>query len=161
MRSITALAAAAMFAGGALAQAAQSDQDHTAHHPAGAPAAAPATKGAAKHSVKVAPKPAGTANAPSSMQMDAMMNSMKDMHDKMMAAKTPEERQALMDEHMKTMKDGMDMMGQMKGGQPSMGMRGKEGMPCQDDMMSKRMDMMEMMTKMMMDREAARSMPAK
>ena len=161
MRSIIVLAAAATFAGGVFAQAAQSDQDHAAHHPAGASAAAPATKGAAKPSTKVAPKPAGTASAPSSMQMDTMMKSMKDMHDKMMAAKTPEERQALMDEHMKTMKDRMGMMGQMKGGQPAMAMRGKDGMPCQDEMMSKRMDMMEMMMQMMMDRDAARSTPAK
>lgn len=161
MRSIIVLAAAAMFAVGAFAQATQSDQDHAAHHPAGDAAAAPATKGAAKPSTKVAPKPAGPASTPSSMQMDAMMKSMKDMHNKMMAAKTPEERQTLMDEHMKTMKESMGLMGQMKGGQPAMGMSSKEGMPCQDNMMSKRMDMLEMMMQMMMDRDAARSMPAK
>ena len=73
------------------------------------------------------------------------MKSMKEMHAKMMAAKTVEERQALMGEHMKTMQDGMAMMGQMKGE--------KSGMS--PDAMGKRMDMMEMMMQMMMDREAA------
>jgi hypothetical protein len=77
-----------------------------------------------------------------------MMKSMQEMHDKMRAAKTPEERQALMADHMKAMQDGMAMMGRMKspaGASP--------------DAMSRRMDMMEMMMRMMMDREAAR-MPA-
>ena len=73
------------------------------------------------------------------------MKSMKEMHAKMMAAKTVEERQALMGEHMKTMQDGMAMMGKMKGE--------KSGMS--PDAMGKRMDMMEMMMQMMMDREAA------
>ena len=37
------------------------------------------------------------------------------MHEKFLAAKTPEERQALMAEHMKLMQDGMAMMKQMGG----------------------------------------------
>ncbi len=90
------------------------------------------------------------------------MKSMQERHDKMMAAKTPEERQALMADHMKAMKDGMDMMGQMKSGKSSMGMGGgMAGTQGHHDMMSKRMDMMEMMMQMMVDREAARSAPAK
>ena len=76
--------------------------------------------------------------------MDAMMKSMQEMHDKMMAAKTPEERQTLMTEHMKTMQAGMSMMGEMRGAKGAMG----------PDAMSKRMDMMEMMMQMMMDRDA-------
>ena len=76
------------------------------------------------------------------------MKSMKEMHVKMMAAKTVEERQALMGEHMKTMQDGMSMMGQMKG---------ERGGGMSPDAMAKRMDMMEMMMQMMMDREAART----
>lgn len=83
--------------------------------------------------------------------MDAQMKSMRKMHDKMMGAATPAERQALMAEHMKVMQDGMAMMGQMK--------NGAAGMPMTPEMMGKRMDMMEMMMQMMMDREAAR-MPA-
>jgi hypothetical protein len=74
------------------------------------------------------------------------------MHEKMMAAKTPEERQALMAEHMKVMRDGMGMMGQMK----APGGKGANS-PASPEMMGKRMDMMEMMMQMMMDREAARA----
>lgn len=90
------LAAAATLAAGALAQAAQSDKDHAAHHPAGASAPAPSAKAPAKPAARAAQKPAPAASAPSSAQMGSMMKSMRDMHDKMMAAKTPEERQALM-----------------------------------------------------------------
>ena len=90
--------------------------------------------------------------------MVARMKSMQEMHDKMMAAETPEERQALMAEHMKVMQEGMAMMGPMKGGKPAAGMDGMQG---GHDMMSKRMDMMEMMMQMMMDREAAHSTPTK
>ena len=133
MRSILALALAAAFSTGVLAQ---SDKEHAAHHPEGA--SAPGASAAAG---------AGTA-APA--QMDRQMKSMQQMHEKMLAATTPEERQALMSEHMKSMQGGMAMMGQMKapdaeGGSKSMS----------PEMMGKRMDMMEMMMQMMMDREGA------
>jgi hypothetical protein len=123
----------------AMAQASAPDQDHTAHHPAGASApasttAAPATK---------------TSEAPA--QTNAAMKSMHDMHAKMMAAKTMDERQALMSDHMKAMQAGMNMMGQMKGKKGAMS----------TEAMSKRMDMMEMMMQMMIDREAARTPVAK
>ncbi|MEO6743513.1 MAG: hypothetical protein ABIN08_03410 [Caldimonas sp.] len=134
MRSILVLAAAAVLATGALAQA---DKDHAAHHPPGAPAPASA-----------APK------APTRVQMDMQMKAMRDMHDKMMAAKTAEERQALMAEHMKTMHDGMAMMGQMKGAMGGKGSPGMDGgMATSPEVMGKRMDMMETMMQMMMDRE--------
>jgi hypothetical protein len=74
----------------------------------------------------------------------------------MMNAKTPEERNALMADHMKTMQGGMSMMGgmggegkdRMKGGMPS-------DMGTRQQMMEKRMDMMEAMMQMMMDRMPA------
>ena len=89
---------------------------------------------------------------PDSMgRMDAQMKTMRDMHEKMMNAKTPQERSKLMAEHMKTMQDGMEMMGGMSSG--GMGdmkdMKGIQGMT--DDMggrqqmMEKRMEMMQMM----------------
>lgn len=106
--------------------------EHAAHHPPGAAAQAP--------------------GKPMPGQMGSMMKSMQDMHDKMMAARTPEERAALMKEHMKVMQDGMAMMGQMRGGM--MGGRGPMAMDA--EMMQRRMDMMEMMMQMMMDREGAR-----
>ncbi len=113
--------------------------DHAAHHPSGAAAATPAT--------------------PTPGQMDSMMKSMQETHDKMMATKTPEERVKLMNEHTKLMQDGMAMMGQMRSGKGGMGMDG--GMPMSPDMMGKRMDMMEMMMKMMVDREAMKPPGAK
>ena len=111
------------------------EEDHAAHHPPGAAAAAPAS--------------------PTPGQMDSMMKSMQEMHDKMMAANAPEERAKLMQEHMKVMQDGMTMMGQMRGGKRGMGMGGMGGEKSMGpEMLGKRMDMMEMMMQMMMDREA-------
>jgi outer membrane murein-binding lipoprotein Lpp len=105
--------------------------------------------------------PPSTAAAPAPAQMDSMMRSMQEMHDAMMAAKTPEERARLMQEHMKLMHDGMGIMGRMRGGwgpgggKGGMGM-GAGGMAMSPEMMGRRMDMMEMMMQMMMDREAAK-----
>ena len=90
--------------------------------------------------------------------MDAQMKTMKGMHDKMMSAKTPEERSKLMAEHMKSMQDGMKMMEGMSGtGMGNMkGMQGMTGdMGARHQMMEKRMDMMQTMMKMMMDRMQA------
>lgn len=77
---------------------------------------------------------------------------MQEMHAKMMAAKTPQERQALRSEPMKVMQDGMAMMGRMhagSGARSGAGMGG--GMSTSPRTMGKRMDMMETM---MLDREA-------
>ena len=91
---------------------------------------------------------AGSMAPPDHMaKMDAQMKTMQGMHEKMMSAKTPEERSKLMAEHMKTMQDGMAMMGDMKGMQ---GMGGDMG--ARQQMMEKRMEMMQTMMKMMMDR---------
>jgi hypothetical protein len=105
--------------------------------------------------------PMGGPSASSMAMSDnmAMMNTqtkmMQGMHDKMMAAKTPEERSKLMAEHMKTMQDGMKMMDGMGGaGMGDMkGMQGMTGeMGARHQMMEKRMEMMQAMMKMMMDR---------
>ena len=150
MRNVLTFVVATVLAASASLAVAQSDQDHAAHHPEGAssPAGAKATaaKSAAKAAPRAIPKAATKASAPTPAQMDAMMKSMQEMHDKMMAATTPEERQALMAEHMKTMRDGMAMMGQMHGGTAS------SSMPMDSSSMGRRMDMMQMMMQMMMDR---------
>lgn len=88
-------------------------------------------------------------------KFDQQMKTMQEMHQKMMAAKTPAERAALMKDHMKVMQDGMAMMGQMGGGMPMQG-GGMSSMPggMQKDMMQ-HMAMMQMMMQMMVDREAA------
>ena len=110
--------------------------EQAAHHPAGA-ASTPAAKTMPSKSKQTM---AG---------MDAQMKSMQEMHNKMMAAKTPEERTALMSEHTKTMQDGMAMMNGMSPG-------GMSGMPkdmaSRQQMMEKHMQMMQSMMQMMMDR---------
>ena len=81
------------------------------------------------------------------------MKAMRDMHDKMMNAKTPEEKQALMAEHMKAMHGGMQMM---KG----MGAKGSpDDMAQRQKMMEERMDTMQMMMDMMMQRMPASGVP--
>lgn len=89
-----------------------------------------------------APAP-GTPLTPEALERQE--KAMQDMHQRMLAAKTPAERAALMDEHMKLMQSGMHMMGQMRGRGGMMGMR---------EPMERRMDMMEHMMQMMVDREA-------
>ena len=100
--------------------------------------------------------PAGSMATPDHMaKMDAHMKTMQAMHEKMMNAKTPEERSQLMAEHMKTMQDGMAMMDGMSGAGMG-GMKGMQGMTgdmgARHQMMEKRMEMMQGMMKMMMDR---------
>ena len=68
-----------------------------------------------------------------------MMQQMQAMHAKMMAAKTPAERAALMPAQMATMQSCMAMMQNME-------------KPAASDAIAKRMDMMQMMMQMMMDR---------
>ena len=129
---------------------AQNDAEHTQHHPA---------TSVSKGTAKAAKVPAVNTAAKDSMAaMDSKMKAMRDMHEKMMNAKTPEERNALMTEHMKAMQDGMAMMSDM-GSMPGMGNAAKGGMTMDmashHQMMEKRMDMMTSMMQMMMDRMPA------
>ena len=132
----------ALCAVGAPSWAAQHDQNKP-HHPSGS-----ASAGASKSMPgKSRPEMAGMANH---------MQAMQEMHDKMMAAKTPEERSALMAEHMKTMQEGMGMMKAM-GGMGGMGaMTGHKSPPAtmaeRQAMMEQRMNMMQSMMEMMVDR---------
>jgi len=109
------------------------------------------------------------------------MKAMQAMRDKMMNTKTPAERQALMDEHMKTMHEGMAMMkgmndmkgmGGMHGKAGTPGMSGTSGMSGMKDMkdvpmdmskhhqmMEMRMDMMQIMMEMMMQRMPGATVP--
>lgn len=128
---------------------AQTADEHKAHHPAGSTSPAPSQ-------MKASAKPTGAGQMAGMAKMDEHMKAMQAMHEKMLAAKTPEERQALMDEHMKLMQDGMGMMQQMGAGMQGMGgMQGGKGMPTnmaeRHQMMEKRMQMMESMMQMMMD----------
>lgn len=93
---------------------------------------------------------AAPSGAPSAMHDH--MKAMQAMRDKMMNAKTPAERQALMDEHMKSMHDGMATM------------KGMKDMPMDmskhHQMMEMRMDMMQTMMEMMMQCMPGGSMPS-
>jgi len=132
------------------------------------------------HGQQGAAAPADTPPSKTSLMQQApdpqfakQMQRMQEMHEKMMAAKTPAERRKLMGEHMKAMQEGMDMMKGLKGqpdqgGMGMMGMMGKEGMGQEGMMkmcmepharMKMRMEMMEMMMQMMMDQQAVMSMP--
>jgi hypothetical protein len=130
-----------------LAASAQTDAEHAQHHPQAASSApAPAPKASKSSLQNSSAKDAMTG-------MDSSMKTMRDMHEKMMAAKTPEERKTLMADHMKAMQDGMAMMGKMKN------MPGIEGKSMDaanhHQMMEKRMEMMTSMMQMMMDRMPA------
>ena len=129
------LLALALATVGTSTWAAQHDQ-HQGHHPAGA-ASAPASNAMSSKA------------GPDLARMDTQMKAMREMHDQMMAAKTPEERNALMAEHMKAMQEGMTMMNGMSPG----GMAGLKGdMAAHRQTMEKRMEMMQTMMQMMMDR---------
>jgi hypothetical protein len=132
--TMTALIAAAAFALPALAE--------DAHHPEAAVSAPKTAK-------------AGPANLPAKeamRKMDQQMMEMQKMHQQMMEAKTPEERNALMADHMKAMQGGMAMMGGMGDGKDEMKGRMPSDPAARQQMMEKRMDMMESMMQMMMDR---------
>jgi len=142
LTSIFAAAAAVTFAGCSSfpGSGAKQPEEHEAHHPV------------AQAAPKVDPA-----------KFDQQMKTMQEMHQKMMAARTPAERAALMNDHMKTMQDGMAMMGQMGGGMPMQGggMSSMSGGPSMQKNMMQRMDMMEMMMQMMVDGEAAMPPSAK
>ncbi|EJY58216.1 hypothetical protein [Diaphorobacter sp.] len=78
--------------------------------------------------------------------MDAQLKSMQAMHERMVAAKTPAQRKALMAEHMQAMRAGMAMMGAMKDGAESAPTAERQ------QMLEMRMDMCQSMMQMMMDR---------
>jgi hypothetical protein len=81
--------------------------------------------------------------------VDAQIAAMHAMHQRMMAAKTPADRKALMAEHERMMREGMTTMDGMSdegsaGGACDMGER--------DHRMGKRMEMMQAMIQLIMDR---------
>ncbi|AOG24370.1 hypothetical protein [Acidovorax sp. RAC01] len=152
-------------AGCAVAQSPKPEDEHAGHHPGDAQSGGVTTQSA----------PAATAaSAPDAF--DRQMKAMQEMHKKMQAAKTPAERSALMEEHMKLMQSGMAMMGAASSGGMGMGMMqqgaqakpaapaasgnpGMGGMMGMHAQMERRMAMMEQMMQMMVDRQAA--MPSK
>ena len=108
-------------------------------------------------------------------QMQENMKRMQQQMEKIRATSDPTERQKLMQEHMQAMQENMKMMHGMAGpmmigsGRDSaMMMGGKKGgmtpsdMMKRDEMLEKRMDMMQMMMEQMVQHDhVAESMPAK
>jgi hypothetical protein len=92
--------------------------------PLAASAITDAERQAGRQSVANQPVPVAMA-APAP---DARMTAMRDMRDRMAAARTPEERQALMAEHMLAMQNGMQMMKTAPGMPGMSGMSGTSGM---------------------------------
>jgi hypothetical protein len=82
--------------------------------------------------------------------MQAQMATMNDMHARMLDAKTPEERAALMAEHMRAMQGGMGMMRRMGAMEQPMTMPAE--MAAHQDMMKQHMAMMQKMMDMMAQR---------
>ena len=136
MNRFSTLAAAALLTFTTAPSLAQQDAEHEAHnHPEGAasqPARAPATR--------------NTAGLPDLAVMDKHMQAMQLMHETMAAAKTPAERETLMAKQMKRMREGMSMIGRMSSAQPA----GNPAM--RQQMLGKRVDAMQSMMQMMMDR---------
>jgi hypothetical protein len=81
--------------------------------------------------------------------VDAQIAAMHAMHQRMMAAKTPAERKALMAEHERMMREGMKTMDGMSDEGSASGVC---DMGERDHRMGKRMEMMQAMMQLMMDR---------
>ena len=131
--------------------------------------ASPGATSGATASPGMAPMKMGSTG--SMAAMDPRMKTMQEMHQKMMDAKSPADRQALMADHMKAMQGGMAMMKDMHGagGMGAMGTMGSPGgaapmtgmgdgkgkpadMAKRQQMMADHMAMMQMMMDMMTDR---------
>ena len=139
--SIAALTTAAL----ATSTWATTDGQHDSHHPAPTPTVqvAQATPGSPAMGMRAGATTPGHAD---------QMKAMQEMHNKMLAAKTPEERNALMAEQMKLMQNSMNMMRGMGAGAAA----GKPGdMAARQGMMEQRMELMQSMMQMMMDRMPA------
>lgn len=115
---------------------------------------APALAAADPHAAHGA---ASTAASPAT-GMALRMKSMQAMHDKMRAAKTLVERQALMADHMRAMRDGMAMMKEMDAmpsmdGAPgaSVGKGMADGMAKHHQRMTEHNAAMHLMMEMMLD----------
>ena len=108
--------------------------------------------------------PSATTQAPNThmdmmKKMDKQMEVMKDMHQKMSAASTDAERQALMKDHMKVMRESMQMMSGHAGGQMHCMAGGQKSSRKHQQMMEKHKAMMQSMMQMMNDHLQAMPQP--
>ncbi len=121
----------------AFAAAVAQDVQHSPHHPAGSASAA-----APRHDIGT---PGGVAVM---VRMNAQMQAMQAMHEKIISAKTPAERDALMPEHMKLMRESMSMLRGMSPAKPASA-AGNADM--RQRALMQRLDMMESMMQMLVD----------
>lgn len=129
------------------------EEEHRDHQLAAADCQNPAVS---TDAASAAPAPAAPAVKIDMAGMHAQMKDMHDMHAKMTAAKTPQDRQALMAEHMRVMQAGMKRLEELSPAMPA----GKGcAMPMPDPQMHMqmhmRMQMMQALMQMMVDRVSA------
>jgi hypothetical protein len=134
MKHLTPLALSLVLASVSTSVLAQTEP-HVSHHPV---PVAPAT---------TAPAPDAAVSA-----MDRLLDhmaAMREMHEKVMAVKTPKERNALLAAETKMMQDAMKMLSELP-------MDAQNGMGCdtsaRDKAMEDRMQMMQAVMQIMMDR---------
>ncbi|GAA0233992.1 hypothetical protein GCM10009125_23660 [Castellaniella daejeonensis] len=155
MRRICLVASTIILSSASALSWAQTTDGHNAHHPAGA----------GNNETSVSEKSIVADPALLKQKMDTHMKAMHAFHENIQKA-TPEERSALMPEHLDLMKEGMQLMGMASAGMHGTGMMGNahsqaEKSPsaapsgADHEMMLKRMDMMQAMMQMMMDRMPA------
>lgn len=139
--------------------AAQTTAEHNVHHPEVTATGGPSASAQTDVNPALLEK-----------QMDTHMQTMHAFHEKFQKA-SPAERQALMSEHHELMQKGMKMMGMASARMQGMGMKDSmspqtagntstESSAADHTMMLKRMDMMQSMMQMMMDRMPAPTTPA-
>lgn len=131
-RTVAVVLSLAVASAAAMAQ----DVHHSPHHPAGSASAPP------RHDI-------GTPGGVTAMvRMNAQMQAMQAMHEKITAAETPAEREALMPEHMKLMQESMSML---RGMSPATSTSGAGNPAARQQILEKRVDMMESMMQMLVD----------
>ena len=113
---------------------------------------------------RAAVQPARSMGAKAQMeQMDEQMKKMRALHERMIRATTPDERQQLMDEQHRAIQEGMGTISQMMSGMSRAApVEQKAGTPDPNDsiqVMQKGIEMMALMTQMLMDQLGLRTQP--
>ncbi len=155
MKNLNSLIVASLISVVSTSVMAQAKDEHAGHHP----------EPASQTETPKVNTPPNQVSQDMMEKMDGQIKAMQEIHQKMINAKSTEERSAIMTENMKAMQSAMSMMRDagmmgmsMKEGMPmkdvmSMkdGMPMMEGMHMQHQLMQKRMEMMTNMMQMMMD----------
>lgn len=115
MQASTHLVAALALAVAPWAATAQTPADHEQHHPGAAAPASPSSTAAPEQAVAA---------------MERHLQRMREASRRLADARTPQERQALMNERRRLMQEGLQLMGPMRAmPQAAMGAAGGAGMP--------------------------------